>query len=460
MQTIKLPYKTDNDIESSNIIFNYMKQYSSCLHFMYNRINKDNLSETEIKHLPINNINLLDSWFKQSCVKEASQIYKTNKDNKLIFGGKKNYFDRIKGNITSDEFKLNKLSPIYSIGEGSNPGVRSNRKFQISSDIKTIVFQPNRSNKIKLELPSLRNNYNNILKKLYILQENKQTSITYKLDSKYIYIMFDESILKEHDIDYKSISNRVMAIDLNPNYIGFSIVDWKSDGNEFNVVKSGVISIKNINDYDFKLKSLKINSSDTKRVYINNKREFETLQISKELINLAIHYKCGLFSTEDLNIKSKDNKIGSKYNKLVNNNWLRNKLVNNLSKRCNIFNIKFIKVKPEYSSFVGNFLYRYLNLPDMVLSSIELSRRGYEYYNQYIIKTKEIKKNIILPSVEFYKELIIKSLEEFNINFKFDTLYELYAYFKNSKIKYRVSLDSLNLKFSSQNNLKYQLIYI
>ena len=55
--------------------------------------------------------------------------------------------------------------------------------------------------------------------------------------------------------------------------------------------------------------------------------------------------------------------------------------MNNLTKRCNIHNIKLLKVKSEYSSFIGNFLYRHLNLPDMVLASIEIGRRGYEFYN-------------------------------------------------------------------------------
>jgi len=72
-------------------------------------------------------------------------------------------------------------------------------------------------------------------------------------------------------------------------------------------------------------------------------------------------------------------------------------------------------VKPEYSSFIGNFLYRSLNLPDMILASIEISRRAYEFYNQYIIKTKEIKKNIVRPNLTEFRELYLKSLEEFKL---------------------------------------------
>ena len=101
----------------------------------------------------------------------------------------------------------------------------------------------------------------------------------------------------------------------------------------------------------------------------------------KNIVDKSIYYKCQLISIEDLNIKSKDLDKGKRFNKLVNNSWCRNTFVNNLIKRCNIFNIKLLKVKPEDRSFIGNFLYRSLNLPDMILASIEIGRRGYQFYN-------------------------------------------------------------------------------
>ena len=122
-----------------------------------------------------------------------------------------------------------------------------------------------------------------------------------------------------------------------------------------------------------------------------------------------------MFCIEDLDIKSKDAERGRGYNRLVNNNWCRNKLELNLQKRCNIFDIKFVKVKPDFSSFVGNFLFRSLNLPDMVLASIEIGRRGYEFNLQYIKKTKQIKHNIVFPDLGAYKDFYAKSLEEFGI---------------------------------------------
>ena len=437
MQVLKIKYQTDD--QSLHIIQDYMKQYSSAQHFVYNRI-QDNKSQKDIKQQvkQLNNVNLLDSWFVQ-CI-----FYDIPKKQKIIFGGKKNYFQRLKNNISKEQFKLKRLSPIYSIGEVVNKSVKGNRKFHIEQDLENILFKPNKLTKINLQLIGL-NKRKQILSKLYQKQERKEIKIAYKLDLEYIYIIFEETDI--YNYETKFIKNRVLALDLNPNYIGWSIVDWKSEA-EFNVIKSGVYSIKKLNDKDFNLKNKGYNSDSKERKYISDKRNFETIQIVKNLINKSIYYKCQLISIEDLNIKTSDKELGKRFNKLVNNSWCRNTFVNNLTKRCNIHNIKLLKVKSDYSSFIGNFLYRHLNLPDMVLASIEIGRRGYEFYNQYISKVKEIKKNIIRPNLSMFNKLYLKSLEEFKLQPIYKDLIELYNFFKKSKLKYRLSIDDFNLQFS------------
>ena len=94
--------------------------------------------------------------------------------------------------------------------------------------------------------------------------------------------------------------------------------------------------------------------------------------------------------------------------------------------------------KPNYSSFVGNFLFRDLKLPDMTLASIEISRRCYEFKTQYIDKTKDKKKNIILPDVNDFNDRYIKSLEEFNIPGEIKDLVNIYNFLKKSKSRYRL----------------------
>ena len=449
MQVLKIKYQTDD--QSLHIIQDYMKQYSSAQHFVYNRI-QDNKSQKDIKQQvkQLNNVNLLDSWFVQ-CI-----FYDIPKKQKIIFGGKKNYFQRLKNNISKEQFKLKRLSPIYSIGEVVNKSVKGNRKFHIEQDLENILFKPNKLTKINLQLIGL-NKRKQILSKLYQKQERKEIKIAYKLDLEYIYIIFEETDI--YNYETKFIKNRVLALDLNPNYIGWSIVDWKSEA-EFNVIKSGVYSIKKLNDKDFNLKNKGYNSDSKERKYISDKRNFETIQIVKNLINKSIYYKCQLISIEDLNIKTSDKELGKHFNKLVNNSWCRNIFINNLTKRCNIHNIKLLKVKSEYSSFIGNFLYRHLNLPDMVLASIEIGRRGYEFYNQYISKVKEIKKNIIRPNLSMFNKLYLKSLEEFKLQPIYKDLIELYNFFKKSKLKYRLSIDDFNLQFSRFTSIKLYKCYI
>ncbi len=441
MITLKIKYTTTED--GLNLIKEYRKQYSSVLHFAYNR-RYEGVSEKNIEHQisSLNNIPLVKSYLKRCAVKNATQLIKDGNNKQLIFGGKKNFIARCKGKISKDEFLNKRLSKLFIIGEANQHG---NRIVVINDDLESFTFKPTIRDKIVLSIAGRYKRYKSILNKLYHLQKDKQISITYELDNEYIYLTYDETLLNQF-VDYKPIKNRIFAIDLNPNYIGWSVVDWKSSS-KFEVVKSGVISIKDINDIDFGLKG---KSSESKeRKYINNKRIFETYEISKLLVNTAKYYRCEVFGLEELNIKSKDTTRGKHYNKLVNNVWNRNKLVNNIKKKCNIYSIRVMLAKPNYSSFVGNFLFRDLNLPDMVLASIEIGRRCYEFKAQYIDKTKDKRKNIILPDVNDFHDRYVKSLEEFNIPVEIKDLDKIYYFLKNAKSRYRVSLDDLShLEFS------------
>ena len=135
MQTLKIKYKTSQ--KNLDLIKEYQRQFSLCLHYFYNRI-QEGLSEKQCRDLfsQINNIGKLDFIFKECTIKDAIQVYnsfqqrykeheESREDNlkdienklvskklskekylekrksilkrlTLIFGGKKNYFDRQK----------------------------------------------------------------------------------------------------------------------------------------------------------------------------------------------------------------------------------------------------------------------------------------------------------------------------------------------------------------------------
>ena len=194
-----------------------------------------------------------------------------------------------------------------------------------------------------------------------------------------------------------------------------------------------------------------------KNTYFNNKRKHEIIEVAKDLCSIAKQCQCEIVVVEDLNMKSRDRSKGKKLNRLCNSFFIRNAFVNNLYKRCNIDGIRLLKVVPQYSSFIGNFLYRGLNLPDPILASVEIGRRGYEFNAQYIEKTKDKSKNIIQPDLKKFGDLIAKSLEEFSIKEDFKDLVSLYYVFKkDSKMMYRVPFDK-NSKWSKFKNMKSQL---
>ena len=447
MITLKLKYRLKNEQDMS-MIHDYQRQYSSCLHFLYNRIS-DNPSVTEkelrLLYNNVNNCSLINKWLFQCAINEARQIYNSN-GAKVIFGGKSNYFKRNKLFITKEEYKARRISPVYSIGEANNKG---NRFFRLKEG-NVLTFQPDRLNHIDLELAGLRKHRQTIISKLTELANQKKVTITYKLSSEYVWISYDEKLVA--NIETPKIKNRMFAIDMNPNYIGWSIGDWKSSSN-FRIVKEGIISIKDLNDYDNKQKI-----DSTKRKHISNIRHHAILEICKNLVDIAAYYRCDKFVLEDL--KFKTNGSYSKFNRLTRNQWCRDLLENNITKRCNIYNINVIKVKPEYSSFVGNFLFRHVtNMPDMVLASIEIGRRGYEFSSQYIDKTKNKKKNIVFPDTSDFDDLYTKSSEEFSIKEKLDSLLALYSYIKNAKMTYRVPISDklVGFRLRSLNRFVYKI---
>ena len=447
MITLKLKYRL-KDEQDMSLIRNYQRQYSSCLHFLYNRISDNSsITEKELRLLydNINNCSLINKWLFQCAIKEARQIYNSH-GAKVIFGGKSNYFKRNKLTITKEEYKAKRISPIYSIGEADKLG---NRLFRLKPG-NMLTFKPNRLYHIDLELIGLRKHRQNIVSILIELANQRKITLTYKLSNEYVWISYDEKLIT--NIKTPKIKNRVFAIDMNPNYVGWSIVDWKSSS-IFRIVKEGIISIKELNDYDNKQKI-----DSTKRKHISNIRHHAILEICKKLVDTAVYYRCNKFVLEDL--KFKTNGSYSKFNRLTRNQWCRDLLEMNIIKRCNIYNINVIKVKPEYSSFIGNFLFRQVtNMPDMVLASIEIGRRGYEYSSQYIDKTKNKKKNIVFPDISDFDDLYTKSLEEFSIKEKVDSLLALYSYIKNAKMTYRVPISNklIGFRLRSLNRFVYKI---
>ena len=449
--TLKIKYSCNNSI------LDIIKQYNSVLKFTYNRLLENpKLKTAEITQLQknINNCDLIGSHLKNSAIYDAkSLIEKSNEP--IIFGGKYLFKQRCQHKISRDEFLIKRLRPIYSVGEANQT---ANRLFDIVNN-QTIIFKLNRQQHFELKLQQVGSKRLKELDKLIELQDNKQIAITYKLDLEYVYLTFDYNLLKTYT--YKVKQNRVMAIDLNPNSIGWSVVDWLSE-NKYNVIQSGTFSLKLLNDYRDS-KSVASNSNFHK--YITNKRNHEIIEIAKQLFSLCRYYHCEIFSIEDLHIKSSDKKLGRRFNKLVNNNWNRKLLITQIRKHINSSSTTLVEVQPQYNSYIGNLVFRQEHLPDECLASIEISRRGFEFSTQYTFNRRPRQKTVIYPKLELVKSQLILSLEELGIDVpNFDSWKDILSVVKESKVKYRFSTsDAQSLHseglFSKFYKHKYLLVY-
>ena len=449
--TLKLKYSTDEN--SKTRILEYIKNYNNVLRFTHNRLheNKDlKTKEITVLQKSMNNI-FVDSHFKNSAIFDSKSLLHNDK---VIFGGKKLFIDRCQDKITKEEFQLKKLRPLYSVGESDKKG---NRKFSIITE-NHIIFKPNKNEHFLLEINPSKN-YQKYLIQLSQLSNERKISIDFKLDLKYIYVSCDLNKLKNERKITSKIKDRYFAIDMNPNYVGYTVIDW-IDGQNYKIIDKGAISLKDLNDYDDSLKGKGFSSESKERKYISNKRNYEISDIAHKLERIANHYKCENFVMEDLSIPSKNNGKGKRFNRLCNRQWCRNRFCNILKKLCKLDKIKILEVIPNYSSFIGNLVYRSEKLFDPCLSSIEISRRGYEFNHQYILKDKDKKKNIVQGNFDEDKVVYIQSLEELGISEQFSSFQELYDKVKKSKARYRFPLEQCSMMVFSKNSIKnYQTLY-
>ena len=408
-----MPYICSDD--DRDFIKDEIRKSSNMVRYAFNRY-KDGVSEKDIRLLSKSISNVpSDSWFTQCAIKKANYLFLANKE-KVIFGGKFNFFQRLKHKLNKAEFKSGRLLGIYSQGEKNYYG---NRKFKLDISNNQIIFKFSKTNHINLRLPKLHKNY---LYELINLEEQcnqklSNFSVELKLDK--ICIAFDDS--KIYCSNYNGNSNIVGAIDMNPNYIGFSISKWNNGKRK--------ILLKEQYDLSYFTKNLHKASDDVKSKHQNNKQIFELKEIVKDIIKKCKFFHVGKFGIEDLSFKSETSGKGKSFNRLTKNKWKRDSLVSALKKQCLLNKIDFIEVNPVYSSFIGNLCN---DAPDPIAASLEIARRAMFKY----IKG------------QFYPELI-KAESLFNqwkesASWVYSSWKELFDIAKTAGVKYRRSLESFD----------------
>ena len=420
MKTISFKIKVDEKLQQA-IVADGRVQSSIC-RFSYNRL-REGLSKKEI-YAKVNETFPDVNCHIRSCGQgEAYQIFLSNKEDekKKVYFGKFLRFKR--GLITKEEYVESRNKGLFSCGEANQKG---NRLFEIDVEKQKFIYKRSRKEHFDLVIVEKLNDKRlRLLSKLETMMSEKKIPVTFRLKKDKIYISYDEKIV-EKEKQFKGLFvNRILGIDLNPNYFGISIIEFNQKDN-YKVIFKEVIDL---NELQKKSK---------------NKIHFELYEINHHLIRLCKKWHVSKISIEDLKFK-KSNRFWSKdLNRLCKNKFRYSFVKQHLTTLCNIYGIELIEVNAAYSSIIGNFMYGGDLCPDMVAASIEIARRAYHKFQ----------KNWIYPSYNLkqqrYEEVLGNQWKE-ELELAYMSWKGLAGIIKKSKLKYRFQLQPSKAVFSHFN---------
>ena len=393
--------------------------YSSIVRYSYNRLKENN--STTLTYQDVRTKFNLNSHLCNCAVREAQGIIKRFKKEELpkkfYFGEFKRY---IKGLITKDEFKQSRNLGLFSEGE---QGSKGNRLFKIDLINQVIIYKRSRKEHIPLKIKeNLSPKRKRLLESIHLVMINRLSPVSFRVKDDNLYITYDETVVESFKKFKDLKSNRILGIDLNPNYIGLSILEFQSD-NSFQVIHKQVFDISELNE-----------------IGSTNKVRYELQQIDNEILKLCKHFKVSKLCVEDLKFKKNNKFWNKKLNRLCKNKFRYCQIKNHLQTLCNVYGVEFIEVNAAYSSFVGNFIYGGETTPDMIAASIELARRGY----------KKFQKEWFYPpmiTLERIKEILGNQWKK-ELKLSFNSWIGLFNQIKKLELKYRFQLDGSMAVFS------------
>ena len=154
-------------------------------------------------------------------MRNATVLTSLNKDKKVYFG---KFLKFKRGLISKKELKESRNIGILSEGEALKKG---NRLFEIDVENNKFIYKRSRKEHFDLEIvEKLNDKRKNILQKLQLMMSEKKIPVTFRLKKDKVYISYDEKIV-EKEKQFKGLfQNRILGIDLNPNYFGISIIEF------------------------------------------------------------------------------------------------------------------------------------------------------------------------------------------------------------------------------------------
>ena len=145
--------------------------------------------------------------------------------------------------ISKEEFKDSRNIGILSEGEMNRKG---NRLFQIDVENDKFIYKRKCKEHYDLEIvEKLSDKRKQILSRIQSLMSEKKIPVTIKLKKDHIYLSYDEKIVENYRKFHNLFQNRVLGIDLNPNYFGISIIEFNHQ-NKYKVIHKEVIDVSEL----------------------------------------------------------------------------------------------------------------------------------------------------------------------------------------------------------------------
>jgi hypothetical protein len=354
------------------------------------------------------------------------------------------------------QYQDQRLLPIYSIGEAPQ---KSNRKFGFDLNNQKIIFKPNRDAQYNIAFHASKNQQ----KVLNQLQSRLgELPISVRLSKQWVWITYDEETLAGYEFkihEFKKEArklektdtegrkalfqqylaeqkgrklankkeNRYLAVDLNPESVGLSIVEKQADESLL-VIHKAVLDCSALNT------RMGLSSTDPIQVGQNHKRRFELCELWKYLFRLAQHYKVASFVSEDLEFKPQnDPNQSAEANRKTKNLWHRTLTGKLIQKYCKTLGIEKIEVIAAYSSFIGNIQHDDF---DPISASLEIARRGIVKYT---------KGSSIFPIVRSQDK---DTMYQLGLDVPWDsvrTWKQAFGHFAASGLRYRRAFDPTNV---------------
>lgn len=392
MKTIKLKIANHPELHDD------MRVYSSMVRMAFNRF-QDGLDETTISK-KLRTLFGVNCWLALSAAKEAHGMFDRFGQKKIVFGGKFNLIQRLRGKITKEQFREKRLRAVCSLGETRQKG---NRLVDFNLPDGRLFYKPRRGTSVEIAFCKPKKKLMKELETLQELIDQKKIPATIALTGSEVRLTYDETLIYQEA--YKGLKqNRILGIDMNPKYIGVAVIEFDAK-DEFKVLHKEVFDLSQL----------------IERGSVNELKH-ETIVLAHKLSALIDHWKCSKLAIEDLEFKSSLG--GEALNRLCHNKWERTLFVNKLKMLAEIHKFELVKVDPAYSSVIGNFIYGNSTTPDMVAAGIEIARRAHKkfekgwLYPKFNYDSLDERWKQTLGQVKTWKDLFLK-IKELRCRYRF-----------------------------------------